>query len=554
MLRRLERSGLRSISAIVDVTNYVMLELGQPLHAFDLARITGGIEVRFGKTGERLKLLNDQEIALQPDFLVIADAGKPLALAGIMGGADSAVTAATQNILLESAFFAPAAIAGKSRVLGFGSESAYRFERGVDYAATGHALERATELVLEICGGNAGPVCAAKAELPARPPVRLRAARARRLLGIEITVGEISQLMRRLGYACEPHDDELTVTPPSYRFDLTIEEDLVEEVARIHGYDNIPANVPVASNAMLPVTEARANVAALRGLLVARDYQEIVTYSFVDREWEADFCANDDPVMLANPIASNLNAMRSSLAGSLIDCLKLNLSRQQERVRIFENGRCYSRDAGGGYAERAVLGGLAYGGVVIEQWGFARRTVDFYDVKSDVEALLGTRTARFEAAAHPALHPGRSAKILLNGKSAGWLGELHPGLQQKHDLPFAPMVFELNLDQIVDRLPLIYADFSRQPVVRRDIAVEVDEKITSLAMLDALKKHAPGIVLEVALFDVYRGKGIDSDKKSVAFSVLLQDTHKTLTDAEAEAAIQRLLKVLQEQFQAKLRE
>jgi phenylalanyl-tRNA synthetase beta chain len=335
---------------------------------------------------------------------------------------------------------------------------------------------------------------------------------------------------------------------------MAIEEDLIEEVARIYGYDNIPADVPLASNAILPVTESHASVAALRRMLVARDYQEVVSYSFVDRQWEVDFCANDDPVMLANPIASNLNAMRSGMLGSLVDCLKLNVSRQQERVRLFECGRCYSRDGKGSYAERAVLAGLVYGEAVAEQWGAARRPADFYDVKSDIETLAGTADARFEPAKHPALHPGRSAWVVLGGQVAGWLGELHPRLQQKYDLPFAPIAFELNLKSISARSTLRFRDFSRQPVVRRDISVEVGEKVTAQAMLDALKTQPAGIVLDIALFDVYRGKGIDSDKKSVAFKVLLQDTHKTLTDAEAEIAIQRLLKVLQEQFQAKLRE
>jgi phenylalanyl-tRNA synthetase beta chain len=415
-------------------------------------------------------------------------------------------------------------------------------------------MERATALVLEICGGQAGPVCKAQATLPSRSAVRLRAGRAQRLLGIKLSADDIVRLFARLGFACEQHGDEFRVTPPSYRFDIAIEEDLIEEVARIYGYDNIPAEVPLASNAILPVTESRVSVAALRQLLVARDYQEVVSYSFVDRQWEVDFCANDDPVMLANPIASNLSAMRSGLMASLVDCLKLNVSRQQERVRLFECGRCYSRDAAGGYAERAVLAGLVYGGAVEEQWGAAKRPADFYDVKSDVETLAGATGARFEPAGHPALHPGRSARVVLGGQAAGWLGELHPRLQQKYDLPLAPIVFELNLDLVSKRSTPRFRDFSRQPMVRRDISVEIGEKVTAQAMLDALKTHAPSIVSDIALFDVYRGKGIDSDKKSVAFKVLLQDTHKTLTDAEAEAAIQRLLKVLQEQFQAKLRE
>ena len=552
MVQRLERSELRSISAIVDITNYVMLERGQPLHAFDFARIDGGIRVRFGRASEKLKLLNEQEVPLAANLLVIADSKQPLALAGIMGGLDSAVRLDTRDILLESAFFDPAAIAGKSRMLGFGSVSAYRFERGVDFAGTARALERATQLVLEICGGRAGPVFEARAALPERKPVGLRRARAQRLLGIDLSNQQIAGVLRRLGFAFESHGDGFAVTPPSYRFDLTIEEDLIEEVARIHGYDRIPAKLPSAPVAMLPATETRVSVKALRALMVARDYQEIVSYSFVDRQWEIDFCANRDPVTLVNPIAAHLNVMRSCLLGSLVDSLKLNLSRQQERVRLFEIGRCFER-VGSGYSQVTMLGGLAYGGAVAEQWDTAKRPVDFYDVKSDLESLVWAQTVRFEAMQHPALHPGRAARVLLEGVPAGWLGELHPQVQQKYDLPFAPMVFELNLEVISGRKPVHYQEFSRLPTVRRDLAVEVAETVSAQAMLDAMKRRAPSIVSEVALFDVYRGKGIDSDKKSVAFRVLLQDTHKTLTDAEAEAAIQQFLQVLQEDFQAKLR-
>ena len=552
MVRRLERSGLRSISAIVDITNYVMLELGQPLHAFDFAHIDGGIRVRFGRSGEKLKLLNEQEIALEPNLLVIADRAKPLALAGIMGGLDSAVTLETRDILLESAFFDPAVIAGKSRLLGFGSDSSYRFERGVDFAATRLAIERATQLVLDICGGKPGPVCEASGALPARQPVRLRVTRARRLLGIELSNQQISDVLKRLGFEFDARNDEFSVTPPSYRFDIAIEEDLIEEVARIHGYDRIPARQPSAPATMLPASEMRASVKTLRMLMAARDYQEIVSYSFIDRQWETDFSGNSDPVTLVNPIAAQLGVMRSSLVGSLVDCLKLNLSRQQERVRLFEIGRCFAR-AAAGYQQAMMLGGLAYGEAAPEQWGTSRRGVDFYDMKSDLEAVIAPNQADFSRSEHPALHPGRAANLSLNGVVIGWLGELHPRLRQKYDLPFAPMVFELNLDLIRDRNPVRYREFPRQPQVRRDIAVEVAQTVSAQAMLDALKKGAPSIVSEVALFDVYRGKGIDSDKKSVAFRILLQDTHKTLTDAEAEAAQQYMLQVLQEQFQARLR-
>ncbi len=508
--------------------------------------------MRFGREGENLRLLNEQEIALKRDLLVIADSAHPLALAGIMGGMDSAVTQDTADILLESAFFDPAVIAGKSRVLGFGSDSSYRFERGVDFEATRQAMERATRLVLDICGGKAGPVCEAKAALPARLPVRLRRARAERLLGIELSAQQIGDVLRGLGFMHEKSGDEFTVTPPSYRFDLAIEEDLIEEVARIRGYDRIPAAQPHAAAAMLPASELRVSARRLRALLVDRDYQEIVSYSFVDRQWESDFGANSDPVALVNPIASHLNVMRSSLVGSFVDCLKLNLSRQQERVRLFETGRCFSR-AADGYNQVMRLGGIAYGEAVPAQWGTPARKVDFYDVKSDVDALLAPNAARYESTQHPALHPGRSAKLALDGGAIGWLGELHPRLREKYDLPFAPIVFELNLDAVAGRRAGCFREFSRLPQVRRDLAVEVDQNLNVQAMLDALKKSSPVIVSDIVLFDVYRGKGIDSDKKSVAFRILLQDTRKTLTDAEAEAAIQRLLQVLQEEFQAKLR-
>jgi len=550
--QRLERSGLRSISAVVDVTNYVMLELGQPMHAFDLACIQGGIQVRAGRSGEKLKLLNGEQIDIGADFLVIADHAKPLALAGIMGGEESAVTAATRDVLLESAFFDPSAIAGKSRMLGFGSDSSYRFERGVDFSVTARALERATQLVLEMCGGKAGPVCEAKAVLPERNAVMLRAARVRRLLGVELANEAIALLLRRSGFSFVDNEDHFSITPSPHRFDLTIEEDFIEEVARMHGYNNINAAAPVGRLTMLPAPERDSAAHRMRQLLVARDYQETITYSFVDKQWEVDFCANVDPVMLANPIAAQMNAMRSSMLGSLVDCLRLNLSRQQSRVRLFEIGRCFRRIAGGAYSEWSELGGLAYGNAVPEQWASAKRPADFYDVKGDLEALLGGAAA-FVAWQHPALHPGRTAQIRIGDQAVGWLGQLHPRLQRIYDLPAAPMAFSINIQLLAKNAGTTFEPFSNQPIIRRDIAVEIAENIPYASVLASLKRQAPASVKHIALFDVYRGKGIDSDKKSVAFRVLLQDTHKTLTDAEAEAAIARLIKVLQEEFDAKLR-
>jgi phenylalanyl-tRNA synthetase beta chain len=529
-----------------------MLELGQPLHAFDFAKTEGGIRVRYAQDGEALTVLNGEKLKLARDHLVIADQKKALALAGIMGGADSGVTGATTDVLLESAFFAPTAIAGKARALGFGSDSSYRFERGVDFATTLQALDRAAHLIVEICGGRVGPVAEARGVLPSRPPVRMRRARAERVLGIDLSADEVAGIFRRLGYVFAQEGDVFEVTPPAYRFDLAIEEDLIEEVARIRGYDRIPEGRPTGSAVMLPAIETRLGPRILRNRMVARDYQEIVSYSFVEQKWELDFCGNSAPVLLANPIAAQMSAMRSSLFGSLVDCLKLNLSRQQERIRLFELGCCYDRGPGG-YLQRRMLGGIAYGGAVAEQWGTSKRRVDFYDVKSDIESALLGRSVRFEPLPHPALHPGRSAAVIVDGLPCGVLGQLHPGLQQKYDIALETICFEINLDLISDSASIQFKDFSRQPMVRRDIAVEVAEAVSTESMVNAMKKAASALVCDLAPFDVYRGKGIDSDKKSVAFRVLLQDTSKTLTDAQVDAEIGQLIQALQEEFQARLR-
>ncbi|MGZ5127659.1 MAG: phenylalanine--tRNA ligase subunit beta, partial [Burkholderiales bacterium] len=433
MKRRLERSGLRSISAIVDITNYVMLELGQPLHAFDAAKLEGDIRVRFARSGEQLQLLNGETLALTPDYLVIADERKAVALAGIMGGAQAAVSESTHDIFLESAYFAPDVIAGKFRALGFASDSSFRFERGVDFGATRRAIERATQLVLEICGGRAGPVSETLSSLPERKAVDVRLDRVARVLGIEIDTERASAILRRLGFTFEVRNGVFTVTPPTYRFDIAIEEDLIEELARIHGYERIPAATPVAVATMLPAPEATRSRSAIRHTLVQRDYNEVVTYSFIDRHWEEDFCANSNPVALANPIASQMSVMRSSLIPGLVDSIAFNMRRKQSRVRLFEIGRCFMKAAGGEYAQPVRVGAAASGAAVPEQWGVPARRLDFYDVKADVEALFAPRALRFEAASHPALHPGKSARIGLGPRAVGWIGELHPRWQQKYD-------------------------------------------------------------------------------------------------------------------------
>ena len=544
MVQRLERCGLRSINALVDVTNYVLLELGQPLHAFDLARLKGGVEVRHARKGESLKLLNEQTVNLDESMLVVADENGPAALAGIMGGADSGVDDATTDIFLESAFFAPHAIVGKSRVLGFGSDSSYRFERGVDFGATLTALDRATQLILDICGGVACPVTEVQAALPARHPVTLRGARVKRVLGIELGAEEITGILRRLGMVCTEAEGAYTVTPPSYRFDIAIEEDLIEEIARVHGYENIPALPPQAAMSVLPQAEAQRPLAALRQAMVRRDYQEAITYSFVQAEWERDFCGNASPVALQNPIASQMSVMRSSLLGGLLDALRTNLARKHPRVRLFEIGGCFAAQAGA-YVQHDRLGGVAYGSALPEQWGVAARNVDFYDVKGDVEALFTPAGLTFVAKTHPASHPGRSAQILKQGKAVGWIGELHPQWQQKYELPQAAVWFELDLEALQDgRLPRA-GEVSKFPPVRRDLAVVADEAVPVQALLDAMWAVQAPAVMDIGLFDLYRGKGVEPGKKSLAFRVLLQDTHKTLTELEIDNSIARLVEALQ---------
>ncbi len=552
MARRLARSSIRSISAVVDITNYVLLEMGQPLHAFDAAQVRGGINVRRARAGESLVLLNGNKLELSPKHLVIADAEKPLALAGIMGGEHSGVGAGTRDVILESAFFAPEVIAGKTRELGFGSDSAFRFERGVDFAATRTAMERATGLILQICGGSAGPVTEARNQLPERKGVRVRLQRVRQILGFSLDAASAVAILTRLGFAPKMNGDVIECVAPSYRFDVAIEEDLIEELARVHGYANIPELPAPAAAVMLPRPENERTPAVIRRLLADIAYQEVVTYSFVDRAWETDFCGMAEPVALANPIASQMSVMRSSLIGGLVNAVVFNASRKQSRVRLFEIGRCFLPGTTD-IAQPWRVGGIAFGDTMPLQWGAKAHPVDFYDVKGDVEALLAPLEPFFLPTAHPALHPGKSAKIMLNGNAAGWIGELHPRWQQRYDLVSAPVVFELELAAIcTGQIPSFLA-LSKFPAIRRDLAAEFDEKTLFSDIADALKKGGPAILRDITVFDLYRGQGVPKGKKSLAFSVLLQDTQKTLTDAEAEKAVSELRRILQQKFNAKLR-
>jgi len=556
MKQRLQRSGIRSISAVVDITNYVMLELGQPLHAYDDARLEGSVVVRFARPGEKLLLLNEQTLDLQPDLLLVADEKKPLGLAGIMGGEYSGIGDATTTLLLEGAYWNPAIIQGKSRRLGFSSDAGYRFERGVDYAGCARAVERATQLVLECCGGRAGPLSDVQGKLPEREVVRVRTARVARLLGIDVPADTIAVHLSRLDCTYTRAGDDFSVTPPSYRFDLAIEEDFVEEVARLYGYEAIPAVAAAHVQPMRPDPEARRPVAAIKRLLVGRGWQEAVTFSFVSSSGEAKlFPARDAraaPIRVENPIAAHMDVMRTTLAGGLLDVLRNNLARKLERVRIFETGRVYLR-GDERYDQPSHLGGLAYGPVAPEQWGEETRAVDFFDVKGDLEALAAPRELATEQVQHPMLHPGRSARVLVEGIEIGWLGELHPRIVKEFELPRAPVAFEVRLDALVARDLPAGRPVSRLPVVRRDMAVVVDDSVPAEAVLAALAEVKPPHVDSIQLFDVYRGQGILTGQKSLAILVLMQDTERTLTDVEIDATMGDLLQVLVIRFAATLR-
>jgi phenylalanyl-tRNA synthetase beta chain len=551
MVKRLERSGLRSISALVDVTNYVLLELGQPMHAFDATKLKGDIAVRFAKVNESLSLLNDQIVELKADDLVIADANGAVALAGIMGGKPTSVDDATTEIFLESAFFTPSAIAGKARRLGLSTDSSYRFERGVDFGNTRNALEYATKFILEICGGKACEVTEVIGKLPVRHSVKLRMTRLVSVLGISFEQTKVAQLLAQLDFEFTEADGVFTIAPPSYRFDINIEEDLIEEIARLHGYDHIPATVPVADLTMLPAPEARLHQNKLRDGLVAVGYQEVVNYSFVDERWEQDLLGNANPIKLQNPIANNLSVMRTSLWGGLLDTLIYNLNRKQDRAFLFEIGTVYFKQPNG-FVETTRVSGLAYGSAKPEQWAADSADIDFFEVKAHVDRLMGTEVT-YEKAEHVALHPGQTARILKNGKAIGWLGKLHPKWQQQYSLTKSTFLFELDLEAISSRQIPSYQEVSKLLPIRRDLAVVLDENIAAGDVFSAIKKADITLILEVALFDLYQGQGVPENKKSLALSVLMHDTQKTLTDSDADTTITNLLQLLQNEFGATLR-
>jgi phenylalanyl-tRNA synthetase beta chain len=553
MKERLEHDAIRPVSAVVDVTNYVMLELGQPLHAYDNAQLEGDIVVRFPHDGEKLTLLNGQVLDLDASLLLVADEKKPLGLAGIMGGEHSGISDATTTVFLEGAFWNPAVIQGKARRLGFVTDAGYRFERGVDFQASPDAVDRATALILELCGGRAGPLIDVCGDLPRRDPIRVRCARIARILGVTIPSEEVFAIFSRLGLKPRRDGDEFVVTPPSYRFDLAIEEDLIEEAARLYGYDKIHATAAVHAQTMLPAPDALRPVAQLRQRMVDRDYQEVITFSFVSSAWEHALRSDPPPIKVLNPIADHQDVMRTSLLGGLLDTLRTNVNRKAERVRIFETGRCFLRE-GERFAQPLRIGGLAFGPADPPQWDSGKRAADFFDVKGDVEALAAPLAVTTPAAPHPALHPGRSARVLIAGRPIGWLGELHPRLTREFELPRSPIVFELDCEALTQLSMPVARAVSKLPVVRRDLAVVVDDALPAEDVLAALDAVKPAQVEQISLFDVYKGPGVERGKKSLAILVLIQDTARTLTDAEIDAAVSVLLRELQNRFNATLRQ
>ena len=561
MKERLVRAGQRSISALVDVTNYVMLELGRPLHVYDLDKLKGAIDVRWGRKDEKVLLLNEQTVEVDASVLCITDASGVIGLGGIMGGESTKADEVTRNIFLESAFFYPEAVAGRARRYNFSSDASHRFERGVDFQNNVDGIERATRFILDMCGGEPGPTEDLVARLPQRKPVSMRIARAQKVIGVPIPAEEMAQVFSRLGLAFKKDKESFTVTPPSFRFDLEIEEDLIEEVARIHGFERIAAHPPRAAATMLSAPERRRSAHVLRERLAVAGYREVINFSFVEPAWEADFAGSADPIRLLNPIASQLSVMRSSLIGPLVDVVRRNHQRKVPRIRVFEAGRVFFRDPGvddGPLSVRGVsqpmrIAAAAYGPALAQQWEGAERMVDFFDVKADLEALVSPLEPRFEPAAHPALHPGRSAKVLIEGRPAGWIGELHPKWLSKYELPQPPILFELDADALTE-VPLPRPEIpSRLPIVVRDIAMEFDAETSVQGVLDTIHAEKPPIVRSVRLFSLYRGPGLSSGTKSLAFRVVMQDTARTLTDAEADAARDALVALLGRRFSARLR-
>lgn len=562
MQEKLRRSGIRSIDPIVDITNFVLVEFGQPMHAFDLAKLTGDIQVRLGNGEEKITLLDGSEVTIPNDTLVIADDARPLALAGVFGGEYSGVSDTTQDILLECAFFAPLAIMGKSRRLGLHTDSSHRFERGVDPEMQHKVMDRATRLVLDICGGEAGPVVEAKsdADLPKPAQILLRRSKLDKILGHHVPDSDVVEILERLGFGVVAGEGSWQVTTATYRFDMAIEEDLIEEVARIYGYNNIPNVAPVASLRMSDHKESHLSLKRVRSLLVARGFQEAVTYSFVDPKLQNLVHPSEQAMVLPNPISSEMSAMRLSMFTGLLTAVGYNQSRQQGRVRLFETGLRFVPDihAESGVRQQAMLGCVITGLQNDEHWSMESKTVDFFDLKGDLEAIIGLTVSAsefsFRVATHSALHPGQCAEILRNDRVIGHIGAIHPSLEKPFGLNGKTIVFELELDALLHTsLPLAQA-VSKFPANRRDIAVVVDESVSAGDVMKLIRKVGENQLVGINLFDVYLGKGVEPGKKSLAIALTLQDTTRTLEEKEIAETVDSVVSALKTEFNASLRD
>ena len=562
MQEKLRRCGMRSIDPIVDVTNYVLLELGQPMHAFDLAKLDRGLQVRMAVAGEKLTLLDENEVSLNADTLVIADGSGPLAIAGIFGGLHSGVSAETQDILLECAFFSPLSIKGRARSYGLSTDSSHRFERGVDSQLQQQAMDRACRLLLDICGGEAGPVIevVSDAHLPKPERITLRRDKLTRVVGISFDDAVVTDILNRLGLQVTLTAEGWLATSPSWRFDLAIEEDLIEEVARIYGYNNIPNLPPMAHLVMNEQPEADLPLKRARHLLVDRGFQEAITYSFVEPKAMSLLFPHQDPIILPFPISADMSAMRVSLWPGLINAVVYNQNRQQGRVRLFESGLRFIKDeqAENGIRQEPLLAGIISGNLADEHWSIPSRATDFFDLKGDVEALLEltgeAHRFSFVRGEHTALHPGQSAQVLRDGHPIGWIGVIHPSLEKKLGLKSKVVLFELELNALLKvRIP-VAGEISRFPANRRDLALVVDTAVTAADILHTAKKIGGNQIVGINLFDIYQGPGVPEGKKSLAISLVLQDTQRTLEDKEIADTIANVVEGLRTEYNASLRD
>ena len=559
MQERLRRSGIRPIYPAVDVTNYVMLELGQPLHGYDFDMLTADITARRADAGEKLELLNGDEVILDPEVLVIADSSGAIGLAGIIGGQSTAVSESTRHIFLEAAYFCPQVIAGRARRFGLHTDASLRFERGVDPGRQVRAIERATALLLQIAGGEPGPLIEVEdgEQLPVRAPISLRKDRLETILGVAIPDDDVEDLLGRLQMAVAAVDGGWSVTPPASRFDVSIEADLIEEVVRLFGYEHIPEIPGRFTVALGSATERRVSLRRLRENLVARGYQEVITYSFVDAELDRAFATDSEVIELSNPISSELGVMRQSLWPGLVQALRHNLSRQKARMRLFESGVRFFRQ-NTDIIEEMVISGLAVGQSEPEQWNGRKDPTDLFDIKADLESIfsqtLAAREFEFCAADHPALRPGRSAKIFRSGEQTGWLGELHPALMKKIGLTAAPVLFEIALEPATASRVADCQPVSKFPAIRRDIAAIVRSDLPVAAMEKAVREAGGPRLRDSVIFDVYEGKNIETGYKSVAVGLILQETSRTLTDADADNIRRAVIDRLSSDFNATIRE